>query len=62
MRTETGDSRYWAPLERNKKTFSQHVKHVLARPFLILFREPMLIAITLYMSVRPVSSVSTRFS
>ena len=51
LRKETDDDRYWAPLEKNKKTFSQHVKHVLARPFLILFREPMLIAITLYMSV-----------
>ncbi|RPD64093.1 MFS general substrate transporter [Lentinus tigrinus ALCF2SS1-7] len=50
LRKETGDNRFWAPLERNKKTFGQHVKHVLARPFLILAREPMLIAITLYMS------------
>ncbi|KAI0776897.1 MFS general substrate transporter [Trametes elegans] len=50
LRKETGDDRYWAPLERNKKTFGQHVKHVLGRPFLVLAREPMLIAITLYMS------------
>ncbi|OSD00382.1 MFS general substrate transporter [Trametes coccinea BRFM310] len=50
LRKETGDERYWAPLERNKMTFRQRAKHVLGRPFIILMREPMLIAITLYMS------------
>ncbi|KAI0674023.1 MFS general substrate transporter [Trametes maxima] len=50
LRKETGDSRYWAPLERNNMTTSQKVKHILARPFVILFREPMLIVITVYMS------------
>ncbi|KAI0776341.1 MFS general substrate transporter [Trametes elegans] len=50
LRKETGDDRYWAPLERNKMSFTQRLKHILGRPFIILFREPMLIAITLYMS------------
>ncbi|KAF9806308.1 hypothetical protein IEO21_08731 [Rhodonia placenta] len=50
MRKETGDDRYFAPYERQKLGFSQHVKRVLARPFLILFKEPMLLAITVYMS------------
>ncbi|KZT04040.1 MFS general substrate transporter [Laetiporus sulphureus 93-53] len=50
LRKETGDDRYWAPLERQKKSFGEHMKHILARPFLILFREPMLMAITMYMS------------
>ena len=50
-RKETGDDRYWAPLEKNKMTFSARVKHILARPFIVLFKEPMLIAITVYMSV-----------
>ncbi|KZT01280.1 MFS general substrate transporter [Laetiporus sulphureus 93-53] len=50
LRKETGDDRYWAPMNKQKKTIRQHIKHVLARPFVILFREPMLMAITLYMS------------
>ena len=53
LRKETGETRYWAPLERNKPTMSQRIKRVVARPFIILVREPMLIAITTYMSVRP---------
>ena len=52
LRKETGDDRYWAPLERNKMALGQRLKHVLGRPFIVLAREPMLIAITLYMSVR----------
>ncbi|KAI0822202.1 MFS general substrate transporter [Trametes gibbosa] len=50
LRAETGDQRYWAPLERNTMTIGQRLKHVLGRPFVVLVREPMLIAITLYMS------------
>ncbi|KAI0324201.1 MFS general substrate transporter [Cubamyces sp. BRFM 1775] len=50
LRKETGDDRYWAPLERNKMALGQRLKHVLGRPFIVLAREPMLIAITLYMS------------
>ena len=51
IRKETGDSRYWAPLERDKMTFGQRAKHTLGRPFIVLVNEPMLIAITVYMSV-----------
>lgn len=54
LRKETGDDRYWAPFERKKDTLGQHIRRVLGRPFLVLAREPMLIAITLYMSVSPV--------
>ncbi|KAI8976291.1 MFS general substrate transporter [Trametes punicea] len=50
LRKETGDNRYWAPLERNKMPFGQRLKHILGRPFIILALEPMLIAVTLYMS------------
>ncbi|KAL0951355.1 hypothetical protein HGRIS_008059 [Hohenbuehelia grisea] len=50
LRKETGDERYWAPLEKQSRTVAQTLEHTLARPFKILFREPMLIAITLYMS------------
>ena len=52
FRKKTGDDRFWAPLERNTMTFGQRVKHTVGRPFVVLAREPMLIAITAYMSVR----------
>ncbi|TBU37202.1 MFS general substrate transporter [Dichomitus squalens] len=50
LRKETGDSRYWAPLEKKDGTAFQRLKKVLARPFVVLIYEPMLIAMTLYMS------------
>ncbi|EMD35874.1 hypothetical protein CERSUDRAFT_52884 [Gelatoporia subvermispora B] len=49
-RKETGDEQWWAPIEKQKLSFSQHMQRILARPFLILFQEPMLIAIVIYMS------------
>lgn len=52
LRKETGEDRWWAPLEKEKMTFVKRVEHTLARPFKILFLEPMLLAITLYASVR----------
>jgi hypothetical protein len=51
-RKETGDERYYATFERENFTFVARVEHAVARPFKILFREPMLLAITIYMSVR----------
>lgn len=53
-RLETGDSRYYAALERQEIRFMARLEQIVARPFAILFREPMLIALTLYMSVGPV--------
>ncbi|KIY50587.1 MFS general substrate transporter, partial [Fistulina hepatica ATCC 64428] len=50
LRKETGDERYYAQLERNKLKFTKRLEHILARPFRILLREPMLLAITVYMS------------
>ncbi|KAI0080277.1 MFS general substrate transporter [Panus rudis PR-1116 ss-1] len=50
LRKETGDDRYWAPLEKKRLSAVQTMEAVLARPFKILFLEPMLLAITLYMS------------
>lgn len=50
LRKETGDNRWWAPLERRKYTFAQRVEQTLLRPWKIFFREPMLIAVTMYMS------------
>lgn len=38
-------------MEVTKKTLSQQMENVLARPFLMLIQEPMLLAATVYMSV-----------
>jgi hypothetical protein len=57
-RKETGDNRYYAPLERQKVPLSQRFQTIVAKPFKILFAEPMLIAITLYMSVSVGPSIS----
>ncbi|KAJ2925548.1 hypothetical protein H1R20_g11547, partial [Candolleomyces eurysporus] len=50
LRNETGDSRYVAPLELTNVSFTQRLKNILLKPFVVLIREPMLIAITAYMS------------
>ncbi|KAI0348401.1 MFS general substrate transporter [Trametopsis cervina] len=50
LRKETGDERYWAPLEKNKKAMRERIEENLARPFKVLFAEPMLMAIALFMS------------
>ncbi|KAJ7293459.1 MFS general substrate transporter [Mycena rebaudengoi] len=49
-RKETGDPLFYAAMERMKMSPLQRVENVLARPFKILFQEPMLLCITLYMS------------
>ncbi|KAI0004215.1 MFS general substrate transporter [Russula compacta] len=49
-RKETGDSRYYAPMEANKIDIGQRLYNILAMPFKILFLEPMLIAIAVYQS------------
>jgi hypothetical protein len=51
IRKETGDSRYYAPMEANKTTIGRRLYNILAMPFKILFLEPMLITITVYQSV-----------
>lgn len=50
-RKETGDSRYYAPLDKKHVQFSERMQNVLAKPFKMLFLEPMLLAVTIYMSV-----------
>ncbi|KAI0094961.1 MFS general substrate transporter [Irpex rosettiformis] len=50
LRKETGDQNYWAPLERKKLTIVQRLEEVVARPFKVLFAEPMLMALSLFMS------------
>ncbi|TFK77215.1 MFS general substrate transporter [Pluteus cervinus] len=49
-RKSTKDDRYYAPMEREEAEFLQLVEKVVAKPFKILFQEPMLIAMTIYMS------------
>jgi len=51
MRKRTGDEKYHAAMELQNLSVVQRIERILARPFKILFAEPMLIAITLYMSV-----------
>ncbi|KAF8958850.1 major facilitator superfamily domain-containing protein [Flammula alnicola] len=50
IRQATGDNRYYAALERDNPRPSQLFNKVLARPFQVLFHEPMLIAMTAYLS------------
>lgn len=57
LRKETGDERWWAPMEKKKVAFAKRAEEIVARPFKIFFREPMLIAVTLYMSVSLISLV-----
>ena len=56
-RKETGDERYYAPMEKIKLPISKRLEKILGRPFKVLFAEPMLMAITLYMSVSNCTSL-----
>ncbi|KAH0838213.1 major facilitator superfamily domain-containing protein [Lanmaoa asiatica] len=49
-RKNTGDERYYAAMETNSMKFVDRVEAILARPFKILFQEPMLFVLTLYLS------------
>lgn len=51
LRKQTGNEAYYAPIETQKLSVAQRFENILARPFKVLFQEPMLIAITIYMSV-----------
>ncbi|WVF67479.1 hypothetical protein IAT40_002235 [Kwoniella sp. CBS 6097] len=50
MRKDTQEQRWYAPLERADKTWKARVNDILFKPFVILALEPMLMAVTLYMS------------
>ncbi|KAA1468798.1 MFS general substrate transporter [Dentipellis sp. KUC8613] len=50
LRNDTGDKRYRAKSEIDEVSFAQLVQNVVAKPFKILFAEPMLIVVTLYTS------------
>ncbi|KAG6832304.1 hypothetical protein H0H92_003537 [Tricholoma furcatifolium] len=49
-REETQDDRFYAPMEKDVVTPLQRAERVLARPFVIFIQEPMLIALTTYLS------------
>ncbi|KAK0742503.1 major facilitator superfamily domain-containing protein [Apiosordaria backusii] len=48
IRKETGDSRYYAPIERSTKSIPVTVGLSLLRPFQILFFEPMALILNIY--------------
>lgn len=50
MRKETGEQRWYAPLERTDHSFKNRLNSILLKPFIMLVQEPMLLAVTLYMS------------
>jgi len=51
LRKEIGGENYYAPIEKGGRiTLARRVNNILGRPFAILIHEPMLIAITIYMS------------
>lgn len=56
IRKNTGDKRYYAAMETNSMTFVDRLEAILARPFKILFQEPILFVLTIYMSVRDITS------
>ncbi|KAF8269310.1 major facilitator superfamily domain-containing protein [Lactarius quietus] len=50
IRKETGDERYYAPIEERNVPIGHRLYSIFAMPFKILFLEPMLLAITIYQS------------
>jgi MFS family permease len=50
LRKETGEQRWYAPLERQDTSFRARLETILLKPFIMLALEPMLMAVTLYMS------------
>lgn len=51
MRDLTGDDRYKASSEVDADSFLVRVEHSLARPFEIIFREPIVVLIALYLTI-----------
>ncbi|KIP01757.1 hypothetical protein PHLGIDRAFT_38187 [Phlebiopsis gigantea 11061_1 CR5-6] len=50
LRKDTGDNRYFAPIEKTRKPLKETAIGVVTKPFIVFASEPMLIALTLYMS------------
>ena len=51
LRTVTGDDRYRAAVEIRQETFVYRLRRALYRPFLLTFREPIIMLIALYLTV-----------
>ncbi|KAH8930758.1 MFS general substrate transporter [Atractiella rhizophila] len=49
-RRETGDQRWWAPLDKKPKDIKHVLHNSFVRPFVLFSQEPMLAVITFYMS------------
>ncbi|KIR41788.1 polyamine transporter 1 [Cryptococcus deuterogattii 99/473] len=50
LRKDTQEERWYAPLEKQDHSFKARMNDILLKPFIILALEPMLLAVTLYMS------------
>ncbi|CCO32469.1 putative MFS-type transporter C409,08 [Rhizoctonia solani AG-1 IB] len=50
LRKSTGDDRYYSAIERENLHWAKRIENILGRPFIMFFQEPMLFAVTLYMS------------
>ncbi|KAG8680413.1 hypothetical protein FRC11_002525, partial [Ceratobasidium sp. 423] len=50
LRKTTGDDRYYSAIERQNLHWAKRLENILGRPFIMFFQEPMLFAVTLYMS------------
>ncbi|KAG8682468.1 hypothetical protein FRC09_016756, partial [Ceratobasidium sp. 395] len=50
LRKETGDQRYFSAIERENLHWTKRLENILGRPFKMIVQEPMLLAVTLYMS------------
>ncbi|GAA5912849.1 uncharacterized protein JCM6883_004852 [Sporobolomyces salmoneus] len=51
LRKETGDDRWYSPMDKKQdESFKAIIHRTVLKPFIMLFQEPMLLVITLYMS------------
>jgi MFS family permease len=51
LRALTGDDRYCAEVEIREETFSRRICTALHRPFLLTFREPIIMLVALYLTI-----------
>jgi MFS family permease len=61
LRKKTGNVKYTAPIEMVHLTKSELLRATLLKPFILLYSEPMLLAITLYMCEELFELVSRYF-
>lgn len=51
LRTETGDDRYYAPIEKSSRSIPQTILWSCTRPFQLLFLEPMLACLCVFTAI-----------